>query len=122
MTQSEATRAAIFDEIIRERGFEELPNFYKAMIPYPGLTAQFWESLKKAMAPGAIDAKTKEMLALAISVTLGARYAIESHIDIARKLGMTEAELDEILMLVGAYAHTAVICSALAPIYPKATG
>lgn len=109
----------IFDEIVRERGFDELPNFYKAMIPYPKSTEQFWESLKKAMAPGAIDGKTKEMIALAVSIALGARYATDSHIDIARKLGMTDTELDEILMLVGAYAHTAVICSAFNPQYVK---
>lgn len=112
--------ADIFDDIMKERGFDELPNFYKVMVPYPKTTEQFWEGLKRAMAPGAIDAKTKEMLAIAISVTLGARYAIDSHIDIARKLGMSEEELDEILMLVGAYAQTSVICSALNPQYVPA--
>lgn len=113
-------QAPIFDEIMRERGFDELPDFYRVMIPYPKLTEQFWESLKRAMAPGAIDAKTKEMLAIAISVALGARYAIDSHIDIARKLGMSDEELDEILMLVGAYAQTATVCAALSPRYAAA--
>jgi AhpD family alkylhydroperoxidase len=107
----------IFDEIMRERNFSELPEFYRVMVPYPKATEQFWHSLKVAMAPGAIDPKTKEMIALAISIALGARYAIDSHIDIARKLGMSNEELDELLMLCGAYAHTSMICSALNPIY-----
>lgn len=110
----------IFDEIMRERGFAELPEFYRVMIPYPRMTEQFWRSLKAAMAPGAIDAKTKEMIAVALSIALNARYAIDSHIDIARGLGMSDAELDELLMLAGAYAHTAAICAALNPSYPPA--
>ncbi|WP_051661036.1 carboxymuconolactone decarboxylase family protein [Bosea sp. 117] len=107
----------IFNEIMRERGFAELPDFYRVMIPFPRMTAQFWQSLKVAMAPGVIDAKTKEMIAIAISIALNARYAIDSHIDIARGLGMTDDELDELLMLAGAYAHTAAICAALKPAY-----
>lgn len=118
MPQDTKTQSHLIDEILQERGFPQLPPFYEVMRPYPKMMDQFWRSLRVAMAPGAIDAKTKEMIALAISVVLGARYAIDSHIDIARKLGMTDVEFDEIMMLAGAYSHTAVICSALNPVYP----
>jgi AhpD family alkylhydroperoxidase len=107
----------IFVEIVKERQFDELPPFYRAMIPYPKVAEQLWDSLKRTMAPGAIDPKTKEMIALSISVALGARYAIDSHVQIARNLGMTDDEFDEILMLAGAFAHTASLCSALNPLY-----
>jgi hypothetical protein len=40
--------ANIFDEIVKERQFDELPPFYRAMIPYPKVTKQFWDSLKRA--------------------------------------------------------------------------
>ena len=67
----------IEDEIRTERGFDELPSFYRVMRPYPKLLGQYWDFLRAALGPGQIDAKTKEMIALAVSIAMGRRYAIE---------------------------------------------
>ena len=117
MTQSQPD---IFEEIKRVRNFDTLPAFYRAMRPYPRLTAQFWESLKAAMAPGHLDAKTKELIAIAICVALGARYCTDSHLAIARTLGASEGEIEEVLMLVSAYSQTAIVCAALDPKFDPA--
>jgi AhpD family alkylhydroperoxidase len=53
------------------------------------------------MAPGALDAVTKEMVYLAVSVTNGCPYCIASHTAAARKAGMSEAMFGELMAVVG---------------------
>jgi len=48
-----------------------------------------WEDSKQIMAPGAIDALTKELVYVAISVSNQCGYCIASHTAAARKKGMT---------------------------------
>ena len=115
--RDEADQKDIFAEIVKIRGFKELPNFYERMRKYPRLTAQFWESLRAITAPGALDEKTKELIAISVCVVLGARFCVDSHIAMAKKIGMTDAELEELLMVVNVYTQTAMICSAFNPPY-----
>ena len=42
---------------------------------------------------GALDAKTREFIALAVAITTKCDSCIAAHADAARKLGVTEAEL-----------------------------
>ena len=58
------------------------------------------------MAPGRLDALTKEMIALAVSATNGCTYCIRSHTAAARKLGMDEAMLGELMAVVGTFNQT----------------
>jgi len=111
----EGVSPALFEEIVRLRGFKQIPSFYRGLQPYPRLTAQFWESLKAAMHAGSIDQKTKEMIALGVCIALGTRYCIDSHIAMASDLGLSKDELEEIIMIVNAFVQTTVICSALNP-------
>ena len=60
-----------------------------------------WESVKEVMAPGALDPLTKELLYVAVSVTNGCEYCIASHTASARKKGMTDEQLAEVLAVVG---------------------
>jgi AhpD family alkylhydroperoxidase len=53
------------------------------------------------MAPGALDPLMKEMLYLAVSVTNGCEYCTASHTAAARKAGMSDAMLGELLAVVG---------------------
>jgi AhpD family alkylhydroperoxidase len=53
------------------------------------------------MGPGALDPLVKEMLYVAVSVTNGCDYCITSHIAGARKAGMTDAMLHELVAVVG---------------------
>jgi AhpD family alkylhydroperoxidase len=57
--------------------------------------------VKEIMAPGALDALTKEMIYLAVSVTNGCGYCIASHGAAARKAGMSEAMFGELMAVVG---------------------
>jgi len=53
------------------------------------------------MAPGALDPLTKELIYIAVSVTNGCDYCINSHTASARKAGMSDAQLAELIAVVG---------------------
>jgi AhpD family alkylhydroperoxidase len=65
------------------------------------------------MGPGALDAKTKEMLYVAVSIAHGCNYCIHSHTAAARTKGMTEAEYAELVAIVGMASETNRIVTAL---------
>ena len=58
------------------------------------------------MAPGALDPLTKELLYLAVSMAQGCDYCIASHSAAARKKGMSEAMLGELIAVVGMAVET----------------
>ena len=92
---------AVFDDIKRTRRIEDVNNFWKYLAHDPPTLKRTWESIKEVMAPGALDALTKEMIYLAVSVTNGCGYCIASHNAAARKAGMTDAMFGELMAVVG---------------------
>jgi AhpD family alkylhydroperoxidase len=91
----------IFDDIKRTRRIDDVNNFWKYLAHDPATLKRTWESIKEIMAPGALDAVTKEMIYLAVSVTNGCAYCIASHGAAARKAGMSEAMFGELMAVVG---------------------
>lgn len=57
--------------------------------------AKFHEFLKSANAPGALGAKTKQAMAIALSVLAKCEPCVKSHIKKARAMGFTQEEIDE---------------------------
>ena len=92
---------AIYDDIMETRQVDWVNNFWKALAVDPASLKRTWESVKEVMAPGALDPLTKELLYVAVSVTNGCEYCIASHSAAARKKGMTEEQLAELLAVVG---------------------
>jgi AhpD family alkylhydroperoxidase len=92
---------AVFDDIKASRNVPDVNNFWKYLARDPALLKRTWEGVKEVMAPGALDAVTKEMIYLAVSVTNGCAYCIASHTAGARKAGMTEAMFGELMGVVG---------------------
>jgi AhpD family alkylhydroperoxidase len=92
---------AVFDDIKKTRNVPDVNNFWKYLAHDPVGLKRTWESVKEVMAPGSIDALTKEMIYLAVSVTNGCGYCIASHGAAARKAGMTEAMFSELMGVVG---------------------
>ncbi|GAB3672421.1 carboxymuconolactone decarboxylase family protein [Salinisphaera aquimarina] len=62
----------------------------------------FWAFDKAAFADGAIDGKTKQLLALATALTTQCAYCIELHTDAARKAGASDEELAETAVVTAA--------------------
>ena len=92
---------AVYDDIIATRKIDWINNFWKVIAHHPPTLKRTWESVKEVMRPGALDALTKEMIYVAVSVTNGCDYCIASHSAGARKAGMTEAMFGELMAVVG---------------------
>ena len=92
---------AVFDDIMATRQTDWINNFWKALARDPVTLKRTWESIQQIMAPGALDALTKEMIYVAVSVTNQCAYCIASHSAAARKKGMSEAMFAELMAVVG---------------------
>jgi AhpD family alkylhydroperoxidase len=92
---------AVYDDIMATRQTDWINNFWKALAYDPATLRRTWESIKQIMAPGALDAVTKEMLYLAVSASNQCPYCIASHTAAARKAGMTDAMFAEVMAVVG---------------------
>ncbi|MGH7903214.1 MAG: carboxymuconolactone decarboxylase family protein [Candidatus Dormibacteraceae bacterium] len=90
----------VYDDILSSRGLARVPNFWRALANHPEYLAATWTKLKVVMADGALDRKTKEMVAVAVSATNSCDYCIDSHIDTLRSLGTTDRELMELMAVV----------------------
>jgi len=78
-------------------------NIWRALASHPVHLELCWTRLKSIMRPGKVDALTKEIIALAVSVTNGCDYCINSHTAAVQKLGMDDEGLGEILAVVGLF-------------------
>jgi AhpD family alkylhydroperoxidase len=103
---------AVFDDIMKTRAIDLVPNFWKTLASHPPLLCDVWESLKATMRPGRLDALTKELIALAVSATNGCEYCINSHTAGARKLGADDEMLGELMAVVGAFNRTNALADA----------
>lgn len=92
---------AVYDDILTTRKTDYINNFWKAIAHDPGLLKRTWESLKAIMAPGALDALTKELLYIAVSVTNNCQYCIASHTASAFSKGMTPEMFKELQQVIG---------------------
>jgi AhpD family alkylhydroperoxidase len=92
---------ALYDDIMATRKTDWINNFWKAIAHDPVTLRRTWSSVKEIMAPGTLDARTKEMLYLAVSASNQCGYCIASHTAAARKAGMTDAMLAELMAVVG---------------------
>jgi uncharacterized peroxidase-related enzyme len=91
----------VYDDIMATRKTDFINNFWKALANDPANLRRTWESIKQIMAPGALDAVTKEMIYLAVSVTNQCQYCVASHGASARNKGMTNEMFGELMAVIG---------------------
>ena len=103
---------AVYDDIMATRKTDWVNNFWKALAHHPPTLRRTWESLKDVMAPGALDGLTKEMVYLAVSASNNCEYCTYSHTASARRAGMTEAMLGELMAVVGMANETNTLSNA----------
>ena len=92
---------AVYDDIMATRKTDWINNFWKALAHHPPTLLRTWQSVKEIMAPGALDALTKEMIYVAVSASNQCAYCIASHTAGARKAGMTDQMFAELMAVVG---------------------
>ncbi len=110
--QAPAESQAVFDEIMALRGVEDVNNFWKYLANHPAVLRRTWDSLKSVMTDGALDPLTKEMIYLAISMSNGCDYCVQSHTAQARAKGMSEQMLGELIAVVGMANETNALVAA----------
>lgn len=101
----------VYDDIMTTRKTDWVNNFWKALATQPALMRRTWEGIKEVMAPGAIDAATKEMIYIAVSATNGCKYCINSHTAAARGKGMSEDMYKELMAVIGMANQTNALAS-----------
>lgn len=106
---------AVYDDIMKARGTDWINNFWKVLAHDPKLLKRTWESIREVMAPGALDPLTKEMIYIAVSATNNCEYCTFSHTAAARAKGMSEAQLMELLAVVGMANETNRLANGLRP-------
>ncbi|HSM78837.1 MAG TPA: carboxymuconolactone decarboxylase family protein [Bryobacteraceae bacterium] len=92
---------AVYDDIMATRKTDWINNFWKSLAHDPAALRRTWESIKEVMAPGSLDARTKEMIYLAVSISNQCNYCIASHTAAARKAGMTPEMFQELVAVTG---------------------
>jgi uncharacterized peroxidase-related enzyme len=112
--ESEATGrvAEIFADIKRTKNIDFVPNMWRTLATNPTQLEVVWSSLKPLMHPEAtgreprLDARTREIIALAVSATNGCSYCVNSHTTALKKLGVDNEVLGEIMAIVGLFNMT----------------
>ncbi|HET9070494.1 MAG TPA: carboxymuconolactone decarboxylase family protein [Acidimicrobiales bacterium] len=104
---------AVYDEILASRGLTRVPNFWRAIAHDPAYLRAEWEKLKAVMAERLLDRRTKEIIAVAVSATNNCDYCLHSHTDNLRAMGMTDAELVELLAVVDFFNGSNAVASGL---------
>ena len=91
----------IFNKIKKERKIKVIPNFWRTIANDPDTLERTWNSLQQIMRKGSLDSLTKELIYVAVSMTNSCEYCIRSHSLAAKKKGMTNEMLKELISVVG---------------------
>jgi AhpD family alkylhydroperoxidase len=94
---------AIYDDIKATKQIDFVPRIWQALASHPDHLELCWTRLKAIMAPGRLDVRTKEIIALAVSATNGCSYCVNSHTRALQKFGADHETLGEILAVVGLF-------------------
>ena len=97
------------------RNLDWINNFWKVLAHDPELLKRTWTDIKQVMGPGALDPLVKEMVYIAVSATNGCEYCTYSHTASARAKGLTDAQLMELLAVVGMANETNRLSNGLRP-------
>jgi alkylhydroperoxidase family enzyme len=65
---------AVFDDIKATKKIDRIPNLWRALAAHPEHLELCWTRLKAIMRPGKLDLLTKEMIAVAVSITNNCEY------------------------------------------------
>ena len=100
-TKAKGKVKKVFNDIKKTRNIKKIPNFWRAIANNPETLERTWNNLKQIMRKGALDPVTKELIYVAVSITNSCEYCIRSHTAAAKKKGMSEKMLKEIIAVVG---------------------
>jgi len=98
---------AVFDDIRATRNTEFVGNIWRYLAFDPALLESTWSNVKSVMTgESLIDAKTREMIYVAVSTANACGYCVHSHTAAAKANGMSSAEHAELLHIISLAAST----------------
>ncbi len=76
VSEEEATGKVkeVYEDIKAKKGIDFVPKFWQALAHNPDHLEATWQKLNTVMKPGKLDKLTKEIIALAVSITNGCTY------------------------------------------------
>lgn len=94
----------IYDQIKTFYQSERVPAVFRFLANDPGYLEDRWGSVKVAFEERKLDRLTKEAIALAVSLAARSDYGIDLHLREARRLGLSEAGVLEVIKLVDVFS------------------
>ncbi len=104
--QASPAARAVFDDIRATRKTDQINDFWRVLANDPEQLAAVWAQAKKVMAPGALDALTKELIYVAVSIANNCEYCVVTHTEAARAKGMSEAQYNELMRVIAMASTT----------------
>lgn len=92
---------------------EQAPAVFRWMARDRLYMQQYWEATREAFADRALERRMKEILALAASITGKSDYGVDLHLREARRLGLSEQGLTEVVEVVQLFNTVTKIADAL---------
>ena len=90
----------MLDEIAAFYAMDRPPAVFRWMSRDPSFLAGYWGATRAAFSDRALDRRMKEILALAASMTGKSDYGVDLHLREARRLGLSEPGLTEVVEVV----------------------
>ena len=90
----------VFDDIRSFYAVDRVPAVFRWMARDPGFFQSYWEATRVAFTGRRLDRLTKEILALAASMTAKSDYGVDLHLREARRLGLSDQGLTEAVEVV----------------------
>jgi AhpD family alkylhydroperoxidase len=101
------------DEIQAFYAMDRPPAVFRHMARDPGFLLGYWGATREAFSDRKLDRLTKEVLALAASLTAKSDYGVDLHLREARRLGLTDQGLTEAVNVVQLFNTVTKIADAL---------
>ena len=110
--EAEGKVAEIYADIMQTKEIDFVPNVWRVLATNPELLESVWGNLKTWMHPeqagrtSRLDARSREIIALAVSASNGCSYCINSHTVALKKLGADDELLGEVMAIAGLFNMT----------------
>jgi AhpD family alkylhydroperoxidase len=96
----------VYEDIKETKEIDFIPNFWQALSNNPDHLEATWQKLKTVMTPGKLDLLTKEIIALAVSITNNCTYAA------VKRLGLDNEAVAEVIAVVDVFNGTNSLANA----------
>ena len=96
--------ATTYEEIRSTLGIDFVPNMYRALAVNPDQLEMTWRNIQSLMGEeGNLGRKTKDIVALTVSIMSGCDYCIEVYNEAVREDGLDDSALLELYEVIDLY-------------------